>query len=545
VTAKPSCPELARLRELLAGTLPPQTQATLAGHLDTCVDCQRTLEGLAAGPQPLATVARALAEEPAAAGPGLRRAMADLKGETSEAPTQAGPVPTGVAGLPPLAPSEQPGHLGRLGPYEVLEEIGRGGMGVVLKAFDSKLHRLVAIKVLASHLAADETSRQRFLREARAAAAVHHENVVTIHAVEEAGETPYLVMEYVRGRSLADRLEHGEPPGLEEILRIAAQAAAGLAAAHQQGLVHRDIKPANILLEEGGRVKITDFGLARAVDEANLDRAGPRPAGGVDVRLTQAGVVAGTPQYMAPEQARGEPVDPRADLFSLGAVLYTLCARRPPFKGDTMLAVLCSVCEETPPPLRRVNPALPDWLATMVDKLLAKDPARRYQSAAEVVGQLNEYLAFLQVPVRLRKQLSYEYRSERTLWGLPLLHVARGKDPMTGRRRVARGIVAIGDIAVGVLAMGGWAFGVVTFGGIAVGLLSWGGLAVGLLLAIGGCAVGGLAMGGLAVGGVAIGGAAVGYYAFGGNAWGIHPVGNNGGDPVAREFFRRWGLPVP
>jgi serine/threonine-protein kinase len=545
VTAK-GCPEPGWLQELLSGSLAPEAQATLAGHLDTCADCQRALERLAGGDFPAAAAEQAGEQSPA--GTALHRAIAELKSNLSEAPTQAGAAPVALGGLPDLAPPEQPGHLGRLGPYEVLEEIGRGGMGVVLKAFDSRLHRLVAIKVLAPHLAADETARQRFLREARAAAAVRHEHVVTIHAVEDAGATPYLVMEYVRGRSLQERLERGGPPAVPEIIRIAAEAAAGLAAAHAQGLVHRDVKPANILLDENERVKITDFGLARAVDEVHLDQAGPRPAGGVDTRLTQVGVVAGTPQFMSPEQARGGPVDHRADLFSLGSVLYTLCAGRPPFAGGTMLDVLCSVCEQAPPPLRRVNPTLPDWLAAMVEKLLAKDPAARYPSAAEVATQLNEYLAYLQVPERLRKGLGHEYRSRRTLWGLPLVHVARGADPVTGRKRIARGIVAVGDVAVGVVAVGGWAVGVVAWGGVAVGLLAFGGLTVGLLLAVGGVSVGGIALGGLAVGGVAFGGAAVGYYAYGGNVWGVHPMGGNAADPQAVAFFRRWlgdWLPFP
>ena len=162
------------------------------------------------------------------------------------------------------------------------------------------------------------------------------------------------------------------------------QAAAGLAAAHAQGLVHRDIKPANILLENGvERVKLTDFGLARAVDDASL---------------TQSGVIAGTPQYMAPEQARGEPVDPRADLFSLGSVLYAMCAGRPPFRADRRMAVLRRVCEDPHRPIREVNPDVPDWLEAIIDRLLAKDPADRFQTAAEVADLLERGLAHVQQP---------------------------------------------------------------------------------------------------------------------------------------------------
>src|SRR5262249_54877775 len=228
--------------------------------------------------------------------------------------------------------------LGRIGHYHVLAVNGRGGMGMVLKAFDKELQRVVAIKVMAPHLAATGMARKRFRREAQAAAAVRDEHVIDIHAVEEVNGLPYLVMEYVSGISLQDRLDQSGPLELKEILRIGMQTASGLAKAHAQGLIHRDIKPSNILLENGvQRVKITDFGLARAVDDASL---------------TQSGVIAGTPQYMAPEQARGEAVDQRADLFSLGSVLYAMCTGRPPFRASSWMAVLKRVCDDTPRPVR-------------------------------------------------------------------------------------------------------------------------------------------------------------------------------------------------
>jgi WD40 repeat protein len=293
-------------------------------------------------------------------------------------------------GLDFLSPAEKPGLLGRLGHYEVSEVIGRGGMGVVLKAFDQTLQRVVAIKVLAAPLATSATARRRFVREAQAAAAVRNEHVIDIHAVEEAGERPYLVMEYVSGVSLQQRLDRAGPLEVKEILRIGIQTAAGLAAAHAQGLVHRDIKPANILLENGvERVKLTDFGLARAVDDASL---------------TQSGVIAGTPQYMAPEQARGEVVDHRADLFSLGSVLYALCTGRAPFWAIGTMAVLKRVCEDMPRPIPEINPEVPDWLAALIARLHAKDPADRPQSAAEVTELLSAHLASLQqnAAVRIR-----------------------------------------------------------------------------------------------------------------------------------------------
>src|SRR5438270_9475217 len=231
-----------------------------------------------------------------------------------------------------LEPPQKAGALGRLGHYEVLEVVGRGGMGIVLKAFDAALHRVVAIKVMAPQLATSASARKRFMREAQAAAAVRDEHVIDIHAVEQGNGRPYLVMEYVNGLSLQERLDRSGPLELSEVLRIGMQTATGLAKAHAQGLIHRDVKPANILLVNGvQRVKLTDFGLARAVDDASL---------------TQSGVVAGTPEYMAPEQARGEAVDHRADLFSLGSVLYAMCTGRPPFRASGSLAILKRVSED-------------------------------------------------------------------------------------------------------------------------------------------------------------------------------------------------------
>ncbi len=281
-----------------------------------------------------------------------------------------------------LAPSEKPDSLGRLGHYEVLEVIGRGGMGIVLRTFDEKLRRIVAIKVLAPSLPTNGATRKRFTREAQAAAAIRNEHVTAIYAVEESAEVPYLVMEYIAGVSLQERLDRGGPLEVKEILRIGLQIATGLAAAHAQGLIHRDIKPANIMLENHvERVKITDFGLARAMTDASL---------------TEEGVVAGTPQYMAPEQARGEALDHRADLFSLGSVLYALCTGRPPFRAENTLAVLKRVCEDTPRPIREITPDVPPWLVEIIAKLQVKDPSERFQSAQEVAELLGKELAAVQ-----------------------------------------------------------------------------------------------------------------------------------------------------
>ena len=280
-----------------------------------------------------------------------------------------------------LSPTEKSGCLGSLGHYEVIDVIGRGGMGIVFRALDPRLNRIVAIKVLAPELAANPLARRRFLREAQAAAAISHPHVVTIHGVDEQ-KLPYLVMECVVGQSLQEKLDRVGPLRLTEILRIGAQVAEGLAAAHRQGLIHRDIKPANILLENGiERVKISDFGLARAADDA---------------QITRTGEVAGTPQYMSPEQAKGERVDARSDLFSLGCLMYAMCTGRSPFRADSVAAAIRRVCEETPRPIEEVNPEIPAWLIDIINHLLAKNPEERFQTSEEVATALELCLQRLQ-----------------------------------------------------------------------------------------------------------------------------------------------------
>jgi serine/threonine protein kinase len=376
----PSCPDRPTLKRLLDGRLEGPDHARFESHLEECGTCQKTLEDLACADEPLVRQVKAQARDHASEAPGLARVIGLLKDESGlESATGGfGPaVPAEILGL--LERSDVPGELGTLGPYRINEVLGRGGMGIVLKAFDPTLHRAVAIKVLAPQLATNNSARQRFAREARAAAAVRNEHVVAIHAVDEWKRLPYLVMEFIPGSSLQDRIDRTAPLDITSILRIGMQTAAGLAAAHAQGLVHRDIKPSNILLENGvERVKLTDFGLARAVDDASL---------------TQSGVVAGTPLFMAPEQAQCETVDHRADLFSLGAVLYAMCTGRSPFRAPTTLGVLRRVSDDPHRPVREVNPEIPHWLAAIIDRLLAKDRAVRYQSAAEVSELLGRHLA--------------------------------------------------------------------------------------------------------------------------------------------------------
>jgi WD40 repeat protein len=374
-----TCPQPDDLRRLLAEEVP--ADAEILGHLQQCERCQRLLEGLVAGNASWSETSTLLGKPPPASmtEPALQRVLSVLEGRRTEPRNEDLPLNF-------LTPPTRPGTLGRLDHYEVQALVGKGGMGIVLRARDDVLQRVVAVKVLAPHLATSAAARKRFTREAQAAAAVSHDHVVNIHAVEDRGKLPYLVMQYVAGQSLEEKIEKAAGPlELTEILRIGVQTARGLAAAHKQGLIHRDIKPANILLENGvQRVKITDFGLARAADDA---------AG-----ITDSGVVAGTPEYMAPEQARGEALDPRADLFSLGSVLYAMCTGRPPFHADSALAILRRVCDCPPPPIRELNPAIPSWLEQVVNRLLAKDPAHRYASAEEVARVLEEGLVRVQQP---------------------------------------------------------------------------------------------------------------------------------------------------
>jgi len=375
------CPDADCWQALFGDTVPPGQREDYERHLESCPACQERLDRGETESTALLTLVRQVGDpSTTSVDPALSHALVEL--HDLAYPERA--AATEPIDLYFLQPADRPELLGMLGVYEVREVIGAGGMGVVLAAYEPALHRLVAIKVMAPALAGSALARQRFKREAQAAAAVCHDHIVAVHAVSETAGLPYLVMQYVPGESLQSRLDRSGPLELREILRIGLQTASGLAAAHAQGLIHRDIKPANLLLENGlARVKITDFGLARMTD---------------DVSLTQNGMLAGTPEYMAPEQARGEMLDHRGDLFSLGSALYAMCTGAPPFRGSTTLAVVRRVCDEEPAPIRSLNPDIPEWLESLVARLMAKDPADRIQSATEVAALLEAYLHHLQQP---------------------------------------------------------------------------------------------------------------------------------------------------
>ncbi|MCE9534750.1 MAG: protein kinase, partial [Planctomycetes bacterium] len=274
-----------------------------------------------------------------------------------------------------LAPAQGQGEIGRLERYRILKELGHGGMGLVLLGEDANLRRMAAIKVMLPKFARVSSARERFLREARAAAKLNHDNVVRIYQVDEVNGIPFIAMEFLKGTPLDQYLkEKGELP-LSMTVRIGREIAEGLQAAHVEGLIHRDIKPANIWLEAPkARVKILDFGLAREEKD--------------DSHITKSGAVVGTPAFMSPEQAYGKPLDHRSDLFSLGVVLYRLCTGRQPFNGASTMAVLMALGTETPTPASQVNPNVPADLERLINRLLAKDRERRPASAEEVAEAL-------------------------------------------------------------------------------------------------------------------------------------------------------------
>jgi serine/threonine protein kinase len=275
-----------------------------------------------------------------------------------------------------LAPPQAPDELGRLGPYRVPRVLGAGGMGVVFQAEDPGLQRLVALKAMLPGLAASGSAKQRFLREARVAAALKHDHIVTIHQVGEDRGAPFLAVEFLEGEPLDVRLEREGKLPLPEVLRIGREISDGLQAAHEHGLTHRDIKPANVWLEGSrGRVKILDFGLARGSAD--------------DAQLTQQGAIVGTPAYMAPDQAQGKTIGPHCDLFSLGCILYRMATGEPPFRGTDPISTLMAVATENPRPPRDIDPDLPPTLSKLIMDLLAKEPEKRPASAQVVADTLD------------------------------------------------------------------------------------------------------------------------------------------------------------
>ena len=370
-----SCPSREILLGLLREELPGGDADPVREHLSRCEYCLEALDRLSDDPD----LARWIAEGRGGGGEETARLLArDQVRAARESDLDATGMP---AGLPPTPPSPaDPGHEpGWLGPYRIDAEIGRGGMGVVLRGFDESLRRTVAIKVLHPGMSHDQ-ARSRFVREARAAALVEHDHIVRIYAVANPPDaSPYLVMEYLDGMTLAEAIQRDRWLAPGDAARVAAEVADGLAAAHRAGLIHRDIKPSNILFERAtGRAKIGDFGLARFDSEAS--------------DLTADGVIAGTPAYLSPEQALGVVApDQRSDVYSLGVTLYECLAGEPPFRGAAHL-VVHQVIHDDPRPPRTLNDAIPRDLETICLKAMAREPANRYSSAAELAADLRRYL---------------------------------------------------------------------------------------------------------------------------------------------------------
>ena len=395
---------------------------------------------------------------------------------------------------PTLATPEQPAgtsslaDLTRLLPeLEDFELIGQGGMGTVYKARHRRLQRSVAVKVLNPTLSSNATFVERFTREARTLAQLDHPNIVSIYDFGHREGVSYLIMEMVDGVSLRHTIAGGKLDAAAALAMVP-KICEALQYAHDQGVVHRDIKPENILVDRKGTIKIADFGLAKLVD------------GDLAPRLTRTEQVMGTPHYMAPEQMKDSGVvDHRADIFALGVVFYELLT------GELPVG-------RFPPPSRLVQVDV--RLDEVVLRTLEKEPAMRYQQASELQSDVEGISRgddqAKQGPAELNarpKPRGYEYRSDRRVFGLPLIHIAFSRDSEGKEMRTATGLIAIGDIAIGGIAIGGFSFGGIAVGGISAGLVSFGGIALGLLTALGGVGLGGFAAGSFTVGLIAARGA--------------------------------------
>ncbi|MEM9366855.1 MAG: serine/threonine-protein kinase [Planctomycetota bacterium] len=365
------CPSTERLRHLCTEMTGDDGEETLVAHVNACEECQGELrdiaDGLAADALPLENLAWVVNSQ------ALQERLDALKLQ------RRSPHPQHALQYEDLRPWIQEGdtEIGSIDHYDLVRCIGRGGMGVVFEALDRQLRRPVAIKVMSPALLVDPTNSERFFREARAAAAINCASVVSIHSVAKIRDLPYLSMELVEGESLQQFLERDEELRVERAIEIATQIAEGLQAAHATGVIHRDIKPSNVLIStKTGLVKLTDFGLAHQVSENPL---------------TETGSLLGTPEYLAPEQILGNRADERSDLFSLGSVLYRMCAGRNPFTASALVATLHQVITCDPAPLADQDPRVPIWLSDLIGRLHEKDPENRIQSADTVVRALTQH----------------------------------------------------------------------------------------------------------------------------------------------------------
>jgi len=312
----------------------------------------------------------------------------------------------------------------RLGHYLVLEKLGSGGMGDVYVAEDTRLNRRVAVKFLRSEVSDARDSRARILREARAAAALNHPNIVHIYSVEEASDLVFITMELVQGRSLRQLLAAGTGLPLAQTISFAAQLAEALACAHAAGIVHRDLKPGNVMVTDDERVKILDFGVAKVVARISTQSAEDSTTTGEDASVGQA---VGTTGYMSPEQALGKALDARTDLFALGVVVYEMATGRTPFQGDTVAAVFDHLLNRRQPPLLTFNPTLPRSLEILIDKALEKNPEHRYRSADEFLRDLRNVTGSTSSTANA-VTIAAEPRASSSVAVLPFVDMSAGKD---------------------------------------------------------------------------------------------------------------------
>ncbi|NBS90582.1 hypothetical protein EBS67_11380, partial [bacterium] len=401
---KKTCPPKRDLEQLLQGNLSQWTSLGLRQHVESCVYCQRALAKLRLRTSPddsinlpdeLTNTESNSVTRNTDSMPKLELETDHLflgtKGQATTAYNSDGssipefkisPEGTKVS-LSFLSSPQGPDELGRLGSYKIIKLLGAGGMGLVFEAEDTLLRRQVALKVMKPEIAIKEDHRKRFLQEARSGAAIPHDNIATVFQVGIENNVPYLAMQFLQGESLGSKLHRDGKIPVDESLRIIREVALGIAAAHETNLIHRDIKPDNIWLESDGqgrpwkRVKILDFGLATAIS-------------GTEEDSNESGMIMGTPHYMAPEQARGLPLDSRCDLFSMGCVLYQMISGELAFKGDNALKIMNALALHEPKPLNLIDKTVPTKVAELVHNLMIKKASERIASANDLIKIIDD-----------------------------------------------------------------------------------------------------------------------------------------------------------